>query len=1754
MKDTSDQIIDVTVEYVRRVAHRELPVAFKLVQLHNSTSDPLLRLSVAMWLEPGGERVEMDGLSIAAGGTRNFSDIVMPCHDDLLQEAEEPRAAELCLEVVLGSKGGQRTVILERSFPLDILPAVYWSGLVGPPEALAVFVVPEDNAIDEVLQRTRRALDESTGSPSLSIGRRRDPNRLRYVVAAVYHALQSLDVTVRPLERGFEKNGVAIKLPSQVIAERSGTELELSLLFAGCLERIGINPLIVLTETGAQIGAWLSGDRFPLPVIDDALRIRKRVEVGDVCLVEPRALDATSKVTFDEAEARGAAALDDDGRFRCAIDVDAARDCRVKPLGSSSAQESQAPSTIPTPLTSEGALSEIADPRQKASEVKAAAEPEAVRLDRWKASLLDLSLRNRLISYRETKKSVPLVCADLAGLEDALSQGKLFELWPEASTTPATVIATSAGDVDVGRDESEKIDTAFLSKELSAGRLHTSVSEAELRKRLVNIYRAARRDLEEGGSNTLFLALGFLAWYETPTSAQRRLAPLLLYPMELVRGTAREPFKLKRSEDDVRLNVSLLHKLAREFEVDTSGLDELPEDESGLDVPKIFHRFRRAIVDVDRFEVVEDAVLGLFSFTKFVMWRDLEDRSASLMENEVVRHVIGGGARPWPQETASIAMDRLDDEVQPSESFAVMDADSSQLAAMWLAADDAGNSFVLEGPPGTGKSQTITNVIAQCLARGRTVIFVSEKMAALNVVRTRLGRVGLGDFCLELHSNKARKADVVSHLGRTLERIGDAQPEDWTTFAGKVKSFRDELNEVAAALHCTRAMGETLFQVTSKLIGLRGAPLCELDLGRPEDMSAPRAASLREVWRRVLTTAAPVTPLSGHPFRAVRRSDFSPALPKEVVGACEELMSATRRVNATSGELRRVLGLQENFEPSLAELRTLDELATSMLESPGPPESLLAESDWEGAQRAIADVVTHGKRREELRALLSERYDPDGLSQLDLESLKARFARWSTTFFLFAWIMLFTARRALREALAIGRRRLPPNRQIPADLDRATALDAEEGIVMSLGSRVERWLAGFWQGLGTDWAKIEELMAWCLRFRQLLTTLAPEHSGGAGRRVTRLASQPTVELAPGSAAAKALEEYRSAWAGHEKSRGQISTLLQLEERQAWGEPESAGYSERVSARLEGWVSEVARLRDICAYRRAEEAVAREGLGSVTRAFRGGEIELGELERAFERSFFEWWWTKTIAGDERLSRFHGADHQHTIDRFREVDAEILLLSQQIVRGRLSAAVKAAAADESLAAELQVLRREAKKKRRHLPLRSLFQKIPNLLPRLAPCLLMSPLSVAQYLDPSHPQCDLVVFDEASQIPVWDGIGAVARGLHCVVVGDSQQLPPTTFFQHSGGGDDDLPAFDDEFVELESILDECVAAGLPQHRLLWHYRSRHEELITFSNYHYYGNTLMTFPCAEARREDLGVSLVSVPNGFYDRSETRTNRAEAEAVVAEIVRRIRDSKEGRRSIGVVTFSQAQQTLIEDLLDEARRKHPDIESAFSAEIDEPLFVKNLENVQGDERDVMLFSICYGPDKDGRVSMNFGPLNRRGGQRRLNVAITRAREQLAVFSTLRPDQIDLTRTSSEAVRHLRLFLEFAARGARAIDEALILAPSQRAFESPFEKILAGAIRELGYDVHERVGCSGYRVDIAVVDPEHPERYLIGVECDGASYAAAATARDRDRLRTAVLERLGWTLHRIWSIDYWLDPEGQLASLRRAIDAAPSTDR
>jgi len=546
------------------------------------------------------------------------------------------------------------------------------------------------------------------------------------------------------------------------------------------------------------------------------------------------------------------------------------------------------------------------------------------------------------------------------------------------------------------------------------------------------------------------------------------------------------------------------------------------------------------------------------------------------------------------------------------------------------------------------------------------------------------------------------------------------------------------------------------------------------------------------------------------------------------------------------------------------------------------------------------------------------------------------------------------------------------------------------------------------------------------------------------------------------------------------------------------------------------------LRDLMDVEESLQELNRRGFREIFELFLKPTYTPEHFGRALRKTVLQCWIDSVIQSCPALRDFRRKDHEKIIQEYKTLDYKLW----QTGTHRIYQQYVERQPDKSAnGGEMGILRREAEKRRRHMPLRKLFHALPTLIPRLKPCLLMSPLSVAQFLKDSPIMFDLVIFDEASQICTEDAVGAIMRGRQVVVCGDEKQLPPTAFFQMGFGLGDEEEDEEEDFAEYESILAACRTCLHPA-MLKWHYRSRHESLIAFSNSRFYDYLLKTFPCSTHDHPDLGVKFVYVENGVYDTGRTRTNNAEAERIVDLVFDHW--SRFGLdKSLGVVTLSISQMEKVYDCLSERLKQRPDCEK-FTQSVSEPFFIKNLENVQGDERDHIIFGIGYGRNRNGQLSMNFGPINKNGGERRLNVAITRARERIVLAASIRYTDLNVTWESPAGVRHLQKYLEYAERGSEALESAEI---SRRDTDSPLEDSILGYIRSQGYEALPQVGCSGFRIDIGVKDPANPGRFLLGVECDGATYHSTRSARDRDRLRQGVLEGLGWTIYRIWGPEW-----------------------
>lgn len=1577
----------------------------------------------------------------------------------------------------------------EEAFPITVLAFDQWHGYGSHPEMLAAFVTPNHPAISQILGQAASLLKVWTNDPSLDGYQTQDPNRVLSQAAAIYAAIQSQEIVYCVPPASFEESGQRVRLCDTVLQQKIATCLDISLLYASCLEAAGLHPLLIIKPGHIFCGLWLEELTFPESICDDVSLLTKRLASGinEIAVVECTAMNAGKNMTFDEAQAAGQNQLTGADAIELILDVSRARLSGVKPLPVRIATEHGwefPPQEVPRQDTPQAP-----DALSAATAVGTGA-PEALgKMQLWERKLLDLGLRNSLINMRLKGSLVPLIAPSLDELENALSSGSDFTVLPRPEDL--------AGDKQPDFETMHQISGAkeLIASEFSAKRLRSGYDSAALAKAMTQLYRSGKSSLEENGANTLYLALGLLRWYETGRSTKARYAPLVLLPIEMVRRSAQAGYVIRLRDEDPQMNITMLEKLKQDFGIVISGLDPLPEDEQGTDVRTIFNTVRKAIMSQSRWDVLESAYLGIFSFSQFVMWNDLRNRSEDLLKNKIVRSLMEGKLC-WDVESMTIP-----DHVGDDGLYLPMAADASQLFAIGKAAQ--GESFVLHGPPGTGKSQTITSMIANTLAQGKSVLFVAEKMAALEVVQKRLSKIGIGDFCLELHSNKAKKRAVLDQLRRATEVKKGVSSQEYAARAEQLAALRHELDDYAQALHTPNQAGVTLYQMVGLYQENADAP--DIPAFSQNYVTAVTAGDLNEnplILERMISAGKVIGHPGGHALAAVGCARYSQQLRYQLPAALDSYREAIHRLSQSADALSALTGLGK---ATREELTALSQAASCLQSWLSLPRAWAAETEPNPILVDTAAMARHFIAAGELSDRLLTHWKQDFLT-LDGAELLRDWEESQGKWFLAKAI---GEKKLLRRINAYA---LTPaaKETLPEELNLLKRYREELSAGKELLSRCGSSLGTLYQGESTDYQAV-------LSATEKAQSLLPRLSGSLRTR-----------FGADAAYAPAISEFIAAWDGFDLAQKGLYDLLEVTH------PAEAEYLQgelALCARLDMGRDE---LKDFIAFNAAAQEAAEAGLGCVADAYRGG-LRHEDVIPAYRKALFKAMAIRRIDESPALAIFSGAVFNEKIRQLKRLDGEMMKLAQEEIFCRLAQRVPDFTKEAAHSSELGILQRAIRSGGRGVSIRKLLTQIPNLLPRLCPCMLMSPISAAQYLEPDRAPFDTVVFDEASQLPTAKAVGALARGENAVIVGDPKQMPPTSFFVSSQTSEEDL-----ESEDLESILDDCLALNLPQTHLLWHYRSRHESLIAFSNAKFYENKLYTFPSVNDR-----VSKVSLKHidGVFQRSKTRQNRAEAEAVVAELKRRCHDEAESRLSVGVVTFNINQQNLIDDLLAEACREDAALD-AWAYQREEPVFIKNLENVQGDERDVILFSVGFGPDENGKVYMNFGPLNRDGGWRRLNVAITRARQEMMVFATLRPEQIDLSRTASQGVEALKAFLKYAEGGKLPMDESAIAA--REAERSGICDAICAFLEKQGYETRRQVGHSEYRIDIGVADPNDPGSYRLGILLDGPAYAHGRTTSDRETSQIGVLQGLGWQITRVWTMDWWDNSQRELDRILSAL--------
>ena len=1329
------------------------------------------------------------------------------------------------------------------------------------------------------------------------------------------------------------------------------------------------------------------------------------------------------------------------------------------------------------------------------------------RIKIWKKLLLDFGKRNRLINFREGKRN-----------NVNITDPSFNKLWEIIVVNEKEVTFPYAENMGLDEDDEDLYDV------VEDGDVRTNKTIGDLQKTLKSLRQKANTSIEEYGVNTLFLTFGMLKWKERDDSSQVFSSPLILVPVRLLIESITSPYRLVLHDDEIVINPTLSHKLDNDFGI------IMPEFDSTHDSPaeyieKLLHKVKNM-----RWEVEKSTHLTNLSFLKINMYKDLERNEEKINANPVIAALVGEqDPIQVPEELNNFDHDG---QIRPIDTFQVVDADSSQQDAVLLSKNGA--SFVLQGPPGTGKSQTITNIIAEAIADGKKVLFVSEKMAALQVVYNRLASVGLSDFCFTLHSHKAKKKEILRELANSISIDHTRVRDEALAQLDLLERKRDSLNKYQEELHKpTSGLNISIFIANGRLAKLSYAPDVIFSIESADKITETELNETIYILKEFAKSASISNDeIAKNAWKDAKVTFLSHELRQEI----------DSNVNCIVPILQDILQILSNCiihldlnktQLTLTGLHSIIEMLKILSKSPKTIKK------WTDENTNCDDILNDFHRHKLLyenikstRNTILKDFDKEVL-EIDYYPILQKFRSEYASFF-----KRFGKEYGSNIKFLRGFVHSNLNFKYSSAIQLLNNLKKYKDLLAKASGSIDsmmRLYEDYFQEEKTDWSQIESAIEFANELKLYKrTNYIPD-------ALVDLICTDNETISYCKKTLSTLMEL------YESIQLPLNKFFNLFEK-----PESfktVNLSDLIKYLqicrdnkhlLENWID----------YKLSRQKCENLGLSSFIQGIEKTSINPDEIVDAYLKRFYHLWLDAVLPNFPAVQNFRGRIQNQTINEFSELDKGQFKIAQARVRERALSRIPDFNSINGARDEIAILKRELSKQRRLMPLRKLFMAIPNLVTSLRPCFMMSPLSVSVFLEAQSYDFDLVIFDEASQVHTEDAIGAIMRGKQVIIVGDTKQLPPTSFFSTSLN-DEDFDVDSDDAIEdndagaYESILDEAVSV-LPERSLRWHYRSRHEHLIAFSNIKIYNSQLITFPSSTESAPDCGVEYVYVKDGVYDRGGKKNNIIEARKVADLVFEHFK--KHPNRSLGVVTFSEAQQNAVDAAIRQKRLQNPRFDKFFIEDKEEPFFIKNLENVQGDERDTIIFSIGYAKDSKGIMYMNFGPLSREGGYRRLNVAITRAKHNVKLVGSIVPTDIDLEKVSSEGVKMLRSYIEFAQQGIVALEKELTF-NYDLDFDSPFEEAVYDFLQSKGYNVVTQVGCSGFRIDMAVKHPTQSGKFAIGIECDGAAYHSSRTVRERDRLRQAVLEDMGWTIYRIWSTDWIKDQKTEEEKLINAVEKA-----
>jgi hypothetical protein len=1678
--------VDFSPKVFYALAHSRIPFVRRIsIRNDGGGVSGNLRVEISSrWSRSTNGPVKTRSESVACpelGDTVELAGVDLRLDDGELAVLEEACPATLVIRLIPESGPAQ-----EEECDIEVLARNEWAYVDAFPSAIAAFVQPNHPAVNRVLDRASAILKQETGSGALE-GYQSGPERAATIAQSIFMALQEfIDNYINP-PASFQRTGQQVRTIDRVLEERQGTCIDLACAYASALEQAGLHPLIWLLDGHAFAGFLADQRHLPDPATSEVNTILQYVEADLAISVETVCIPGN--IPFGQALVSTASYLNEQ-KIESMIDVKLAHRSGVRP--------------IPARVVEGDVITVVIDPGPGAAPIVEKRDartnvvlPESspARIETWKSSLLDLSMRNALLNFKPSKSGAQLLPAAgrLADIEDTLHNGQPIVL---LANDEVGDLQRAAGIRAATAEANDLLDDVWT-------RFHAVFSTSESASFMTKIrgIRSRANQLEqETGANNLYLTLGSIHWEDTKSSVGLVESPIFLVP---IRISAKRGSETPVVELDPRgmstPNYCLLEALKVRHNLDVPFFSEDMADDAGLDIARGLQAVRTALIDRGlAFRVDDSAAIALLQFGKFRLWKDLTDHWQQFMNSPVVKHFVDSPKTPFrdPANPERLPMTTIDE----TAIYTPVPADGAQLAAVSRAV--GGESFVLEGPPGTGKSQTITNLLGNALASGRTVLFVAEKQAALSVVKERLADVGLDPYCLDLHDKGSNPSDVRKQLLEALDHAPSFDERAWEEASRDVGAATDILTAYRDRLHLGGESGTSYWEANLRLLELGPGAAASVPRVWVESIEPP-TGTVRDLLSRLSEVATPASPRPGHPWRLAGSVEFGlldrPALATTVI-ALNDVLSA----------------LPDGVIPMLDAAGSADEAAAVATVLTLAGRSALPPVD---AWSRIADPVWAQRANEQLAHAQA------------VWLTHAAFVATCPAQVLFTdHTSTLAALAAAEQAFAIGRKGKirkalgelagsPPflglEPTAAAELVRQVATARADLVAAADGIRGIEGIQ-----LPSDWriddrSRIDDVAAQLqivAEAARLVTASTP-----AGDAARQFVTTPGIIAAGAADSARTLatqiraltallastDESVASWVG--------GTTLLSALRRSVGEWAADAGDSRFRA-LQLWT----------AFATALQPLRELGLAAFAEELASGAIPATDAGPAFERGLMQT--ALTVRGENtNMDVFNRHVHTTEVDRLRTASERRSELARSVLPTLLSARRQFNPA--AGVGEVANLRNELKPRRRGArSIRQLLSTYPSLIQQLSPCFLMSPDSVAKFLEPGKITFDVVVFDEASQIRVADAVGALGRARSAVIVGDSRQMPPTKVAQAGTSAEDPFADVDDDPLvaeDADSILEEAIESGLDQQWLSWHYRSADESLIRFSNDRYYDSGLATFPIPAPNTAGLGIEYHRI-EGQFDHGGTRRNPAEARFIAAEIQRRVAAAGSHPPSIGVVTFNKEQAAEVADQL--TALNDLAVSALLDDSMDDAILIRNLEEVQGQERDVVFISTAFSrPVGGGKMPLNFGPLNNQGGERRLNVAVTRARRQVVVVSSFDPEEIEESRTKSLGMIHLREYLMQARTISQAHEEGLA-EPSQADL---YSEEVATALRARGVVVTPQFGLSRFRVDLALTLPETSDRQLVAVLFDSDVWAERPTAIDRDVLPPNVLDRTWPRVVRLW---------------------------